>query len=198
MGNSSCHGIEMAEARENKCKEVSSTITLKAYAESDRIIIEIIDDGAGINTERVANKVLEKGLMTHEQIDALSEEEMAELVLLPGLSTAEEITEFSGRGVGMDVVKKSIEGFGGTINIKTKANQGTVITLAITMSLAVTSVLHIQMNNIHYGIPMYSVSETVKVDSKEIEYLHNEPFVYIRGEVIPLLFIKSMLQQKDK
>ncbi len=196
MRNSLDHGIEMPENREQKGKNPSGTVTLKAYAQSDRIMIEIIDDGAGINVERVAGKVLEKGLMTPEQIDGLSEDEMAELVLLPGLSTAEEITEFSGRGVGMDVVKKSIEGFGGTINIKTKANQGTVITLAIPMSLAVTSLLHIQMNDIHYGLPMDSVSETVKLEREEIEYLHNEPFVYIRGEVIPLLFIKSMLNEE--
>ena len=197
MRNSLDHGIEMPDDRASKGKDSSGNVTLKAYAESDRIVIEIIDDGAGINTERVANKVLEKGLMTHEQIDALSEDEMAELVLLPGLSTAEEITEFSGRGVGMDVVKKSIEGFGGTINIKTKANQGTVITLAIPVSLAVTSLLHIQMNEIHYGIPMDSVSETVKIEKSEIEYLHNEPFIYLRGEVIPLLFIKSMLDENE-
>ena len=195
MRNSLDHGIETPEVREQKGKNGSGTVALSAYAQSDRIIIEIVDDGAGINIERVANKVLEKGLMTHEQIDALSEDEMAELVLLPGLSTVEEISEYSGRGVGMDVVKKSIEGFGGSINIKTKANKGTTITLAIPVSLAVTSLLHIQMNNIHYGIPMDSVSETVKLEKDEIEYLHNEPFVYIRGEVIPLLFIKSMLNE---
>ena len=195
MRNSLDHGIETPEVREQKGKNASGTVALSAYAQSDRIIIEIVDDGAGINVERVANKVLEKGLMTHEQIDALSEEEMAELVLLPGLSTVDEISEYSGRGVGMDVVKKSIEGFGGSINIKTKANKGTTITLAIPVSLAVTSLLHIQMNDIHYGIPMDSVSETVKLEKDEIEYLHNEPFVYIRGEVIPLLFIKSMLNE---
>ena len=196
MRNSLDHGIEMPEVREQKGKASSGTVSLHAYSQSDRIIIEIIDDGAGINVERVAGKVLEKGLMTPEQIDALSDDEMAELVLLPGLSTAEEITEFSGRGVGMDVVKKSIESFGGSINITTKANKGTTITLAIPMSLAVTSLLHIQMNEIHYGIPMDSVSETVKLERSEIEYLHNEPFVYIRGEIIPLLFIKSMLNEE--
>jgi two-component system chemotaxis sensor kinase CheA len=197
MRNSLDHGIEMPELREQKGKNPVGSVTLKAYAQSDKIIIEIVDDGAGINVEKVAGKVLEKGLMTPEQIDALSEDEMAELVLLPGLSTAEEITEYSGRGVGMDVVKKSIESFGGSINIKTKANQGTVISLSIPMSLAVTSLLHIHMNNIHYGIPMDSVSETVKLERSEIEYLHNEPFVYIRGEVIPLLFIKSMLDEEE-
>ena len=197
MRNSLDHGIEMPDVREQKGKNPVGLVTLHAYAQSDRIIIEIIDDGAGINVERVASKVLEKGLLTPEQIDALSEKEMAELVLLPGLSTAESITEFSGRGVGMDVVKKSIESFGGTIGISTKANEGTVITLAIPMSLAVTSLLHVQMNSIHYGIPMDSVSETVKIESSEIEYLHNEPFIYIRGDVIPLLFIKSMLNEED-
>lgn len=197
MRNSLDHGVEMPDVREQKGKNPVGSVSLTAYAQSDRIIIEIVDDGAGINVERVATKVLEKGLMTHEQIDALNEKEMAELVLLPGLSTAESITEFSGRGVGMDVVKKSIESFGGSIGITTKANEGTVITLAIPMSLAVTSLLHIQMNSIHYGIPMDSVSETVKIERSEIEYLHNEPFVYIRGDVIPLLFIKSMLNEED-
>ncbi|MDQ7042144.1 MAG: chemotaxis protein CheA, partial [Sulfurimonas sp.] len=197
MRNSLDHGIEMPDIREKKGKNPIGSVTLNAYAQSDRIIIEITDDGAGINVEKVASKVLEKGLMTPEQVDALSEKEMAELVLLPGLSTAEAITEFSGRGVGMDVVRKSIESFGGSIGITTKANEGTVITLAIPMSLAVTSLLHVQMNSIHYGIPMDSVSETVKIERSEIEYLHNEPFVYIRGDVIPLLFIKSMLNEDD-
>ena len=197
MRNSLDHGIEMPDVREKKGKQSNGLVKLSAFAQSDKIIIQIIDDGAGINVQRVADKVLEKGLMTSEEIDKLSEDEMAELVLLPGLSTAESITEFSGRGVGMDVVKKSIENFGGTIGIKTKANIGTTITLSIPVSLAVTSLLHILMDNIHYGIPMESVSETVKISSDEIEYLHNEPFIYIRGEVIPLLFIDSMLDKTD-
>ena len=196
MRNSLDHGIETPEVREQKGKDATGTVSLKAFAQSDRIIIEIVDDGAGINIKKLASKVMEKGLMTYEQIDALSEKEMAELVLLPGLSTVDQISEYSGRGVGMDVVKKSIEGFGGTINIKTAANKGTTITLAIPASLAVTSLLHVQMNSIHYGIPMDSVSETVKLEKDQIEYLHNEPFIYLRGEVIPLLFIKSMLSEE--
>lgn len=195
MRNSLDHGIEAPEVRERNGKSPTGTVNLHAYAESDRIIIEITDDGAGIDVEKLANKVLEKGLLTHEQIDALNEDEMAELVLLPGLSTVDKISEFSGRGVGMDVVKKSIEGFGGNIKIKTRKNRGTTITLSIPVSLAVTSLLHIQMNDINYGIPMDSVSETVKLERNQLEYLHNEPFVYIRGDVIPLLFIKSMLNE---
>ena len=197
MRNSLDHGIETPELRKKNGKDKQGNISLKAYTESDRIIIKVEDDGAGINLDRVVSRVLEKGLMSSEQIDAMSQEQKAELIMLPGLSTTDEITEFSGRGVGMDVVKKSIESFGGTINIQTKENEGTTITLSIPVSLAVTSLLHIQMNGIHYGLPMDNVSETVKLDKDEIEYLHNEPFVYIRGDVIPLLFIKSMLDEEE-
>ncbi len=197
MRNSLDHGIELPEVREAKGKSAEGHVNLKAYAQSDKIIIEIKDDGAGINVERVVQKVIDKGLMTVEQIDLLDDNGKAELVLLAGLSTADTITEFSGRGVGMDVVKKSIEGFGGSISIMTQKDIGTTITLAIPVSLAVTSLLHVEMNSIHYGLPMDSVQETVKIDKSEIASLHNEPFIYLRGEVIPLLFIKSMLNLEE-
>lgn len=195
MRNSLDHGIESPEVREQKGKNPEGLISLNAYAQSDKIIIEIKDDGAGINIDRVVQKVLENNLLTLDQIDLLTDDEKASLVMLPGLSTAESISEYSGRGVGMDVVKKSIENFGGTIRIKTLANRGTTIVLSIPVSLAVTSLLHVTMSGVHYGFPMDSVSETVKIEHTHIEYLHNEPFVYIRGEVIPLLFIKPMLDE---
>ena len=197
MRNSLDHGIESPEEREAKGKTSEGNVSLKAYSQSDKIIIEIKDDGAGINVARVIQKVIEKGLMTTEQIDNLDDNAQAELVLLAGLSTADTITEFSGRGVGMDVVRKSIEGFGGSISISTKKDIGTTITLAIPVSLAVTSLLHVEMNSVHYGFPMDSVQETVKIDKDKIEALHNEPFIYLRGEVIPLLFVKSMLDHEE-
>ncbi len=197
MRNSLDHGIELPDERVAKGKTPEGNVNLKAYAQSDKIIVEIKDDGAGINVERVMQKVIEKGLMTMDQIDALDDNGRAELVLLAGLSTAESITEFSGRGVGMDVVKKSIESFGGSISIRTEANVGTTITLAIPVSLAVTSLLHVEMSSVHYGFPMDSVQETVKIEKSEIEALHNEPFIYLRGEVIPLLFINSMLDLEE-
>lgn len=196
MRNSLDHGIETPEVRRKKGKDEEGLVSLNAYAQSDKIIIEILDDGAGINVDRVVQKVLEKGLMSLEQIETLSDKERAELVMLPGLSTAETISEYSGRGVGMDVVRKSIESFGGTIGIATRPNQGTTITLSIPVSLAVTSLLHVTMTGVHYGLPMENVNEIVKIERDQIEYLHNEPFIYIRGEVIPLLFIKSMLDEK--
>ncbi len=196
MRNSLDHGIELPDIRAQKGKSPEGNISLNAYAQSDKIIVEIRDDGAGINIDRVVNKVLEKNLLTLEQIEVMNDDEKAALVLLPGLSTAETISEYSGRGVGMDVVKKSIENFGGTIRIKTVANQGTTITLAIPVSLAVSALLHVTMSGVHYGFPMDSVSETVKIDPSEIEYLQNEPFIYLRGEVIPLMFTKGMLDME--
>ncbi|HEX5623871.1 MAG TPA: chemotaxis protein CheA [Sulfuricurvum sp.] len=196
MRNSLDHGIELPDVRIQKGKNPEGHITLNAYAQSDKIIVEIRDDGAGINIDRVVQKVLEKNLLTLDQVEAMSDDEKAALVMLPGLSTAESISEYSGRGVGMDVVRKSIEGFGGTIRIKTVPNQGTTIYLSIPVSLAVTSLLHVTMSNVHYGFPMDSVSETVKIEHTQIEYLQNEPFIYLRGEVIPLLFAKTMLDEK--
>lgn len=196
MRNSLDHGIEMPDIRIQKGKNPEGHITLNAYAQSDKIIIEIRDDGAGINVDRVVQKVLEKHLLTLEQVEAMNDDEKAALVMLPGLSTAETISEYSGRGVGMDVVRKSIEGFGGSIRIKTVPNQGTTIYLSIPVSLAVTSLLHVTMSGVHYGFPMDSVSETVKIEHSKIEFLQNEPFIYLRGEVIPLLFAKNMLDEE--
>ena len=193
MRNSLDHGVELPEARVEVGKTAEGNVKLNAFAQSDKIIITIEDDGAGINVERVINKVLEKGLLSLDAIEKMSDNEKAELVLLPGLSTADSITEFSGRGVGMDVVKKSIESFGGNISIRTESGKGTTISLAIPVSLAVTSLLHVSLGGVHYGFPMESVSETVKIEQKDIAILHNEPFVYLRGDVIPLLYIKQML-----
>ncbi|NWF65938.1 MAG: chemotaxis protein CheA [Campylobacterales bacterium] len=191
--NSLDHGIESPSERVKSGKDEAGTIMMKAYPQSDKVIIEIQDDGKGINSEVVVNKVIEKGLMDISKIEQLNDEEKLNLIFLPGLSTAESISEYSGRGVGMDVVKKSIENFGGDVTLQSQVGKGTKIIMSIPVSLAVTTLLHISMNGLHYGFPMDSVSETVKIDHKDITYLNNEPFVYIRGEVIPLIMIKEML-----
>jgi len=117
------------------------------------------------------------------------------LITMPGLSTAETISEYSGRGVGMDVVKKSLEEFGGSLEIKSQLGIGTQIKLSIPVSLAVTTLLHISMDANHYGFPMENVSETVKINLNDITYLHNEPFINLREQVIPVLFVDSMLDR---
>jgi two-component system chemotaxis sensor kinase CheA len=139
---------------------------------------------------------MEKELMPLDEIEKMSYKEKINLIFLPGISTAEKISKMSGRGVGMDSVRNAIQSLGGTIEIESILNQGTTIKLSIPASLAVSALLHISMNGNHYGFPMDSVNETVKIEENEITYLHNEPFIYIRGEVIPLLIIKEMLDME--
>ncbi|MCH9813677.1 MAG: chemotaxis protein CheA [Epsilonproteobacteria bacterium] len=191
--NSLDHGIESPATRKESGKAESGQITMKAYPESDRVMIEIIDDGKGIDSQMVVNKVLEKDLIDPSKLDTMSDNEKLNLIMLPGLSTAESISEYSGRGVGMDVVKKSIESFGGTIHLESSVGKGTKIVLSIPVSLAVTTLLHVSMNDMHYGFPMDSVSETVKISKESITILNNEYYIYLRGEIIPLVVIDEMM-----
>lgn len=195
--NSLDHGIESPEDRKAKGKGEEGIVTMKAYPQSDKVIIEIHDDGKGIDGDRVVQKVLEKGLLPLEKVEAMSAQEKVGLITLAGLSTAEQISEYSGRGVGMDVVKKSLEEFGGNLDIKSEVNKGTKITLSIPVSLAVTTLLHVSMSGNHYGFPMEYVSETVKMEKETLTHLNGEPFIYIREQVIPLLFIEKMLDHSQ-
>ena len=191
--NSLDHGIETPEDRKESGKSESGEIIMRAYPESDRVMIEIIDNGKGIDSQMVVNKVLEKGLIDPAKLDDMSENEKLNLIMLPGLSTVETISEYSGRGVGMDVVKKSIEGFGGEIHLESEVGKGTKLVMSIPVSLAVTTLLHVSMNDMHYGIPMDSVSETVKISKESITVLNNEYYIYLRGEIIPLVVIGEMM-----
>lgn len=191
--NSLDHGIETPETRKESGKPESGEIIMRAYPESDRVMIEILDDGKGIDSQMVVNKVLEKGLIDPAKLDEMSENEKLNLIMLPGLSTVEAISEYSGRGVGMDVVKKSIEGFGGEIHLESVVGKGTKLVMSIPVSLAVTTLLHVSMNDMHYGIPMDSVSETVKISKESITILNNEYYIYLRGEIIPLVVIGEMM-----
>ncbi len=191
--NSLDHGIESPEERKSRGKPESGEIIMNAYPQSDQVIIEIIDNGNGIDTQRVVNKVLENNLIDLDKLDAMSENEKLNLIMLPGLSTTDEISEYSGRGVGMDVVKKSIESFGGTIVLESQMKVGTKITMSIPVSLAVTTLLHVSMNGMNYGFPMENVNETVKISKDSVTKLNNEYYVYIRGVIIPLIVIGDMI-----
>ncbi len=191
--NSLDHGIESPEVRRERGKPESGEIIMNAYPQSDQVIIEIIDNGNGIDAKRVINKVLENNLIDLEKLDAMSDQEKLNLIMLPGLSTTDEISEYSGRGVGMDVVRKSIESFGGTILLESEMGKGTKIIMSIPVSLAVTTLLHVSMNGMNYGFPMENVNETVKVSKDSVTKLNNEYYVYIRGAIIPLIAIGDMI-----
>ena len=191
--NSLDHGIEIPEERVAKGKSPEGILKISANSQGDKVFITIKDDGRGIDIDKVVTKALEKRLISVEMLDNMSEEEKLRLIFLPGLSTKDEITELSGRGVGTDAVKKTIEELGGRIYIKSLKGTGTEIKLELPLSVALTNVFHIKMANINYAIPMDFIVETVKVLDKEIQTANHKPFIKIRGELIPLLIEKELL-----
>ena len=195
--NSLDHGIETPQERTQAGKSEEGTLKIIAKSEGDRVFITIKDDGRGIDVEKVVSKALEKRLISSEAIDKMNKEDKLKLIFLPGLSTKEEITDLSGRGVGTDAVKKIIEELGGKISIKSEPAQGTVITLELPVSVALTNVFHVMMNNNNYAIAMDYIVETVQVLKSEIDSANHKPFIRIRGELIPLLFESELLGNSD-
>lgn len=191
--NSLDHGIESPEERIAKGKPAEGTIKISARNEGDKVYIIIEDDGKGIDEQKVVQKALEKRLIDPDLIDKMSKSEKLKLIFLPGLSTKEEITDLSGRGVGTDVVKNTIEELGGSIHLESEIDKGTKTTIELPLSVALTTVFHIKMNNVNYAIPMDYVIETEKVDRNEIQILYHKPFVKIRGELIPVLIEENLL-----
>ena len=191
--NSLDHGIETPEIRKEKGKPEEGILEVSAKSEGDKVFLTIKDDGAGINLEKVINKVLEKGLIEADNIDKMDREEKLKLIFLPGLSTKDEITDLSGRGVGTDAVKKTIEELGGKIKLKSETDVGTELTLELPVSVALTNVFHILMNKINYAIAMDYVVETTKVLKSEIQTANHNPFINIRGELVPILFESCLL-----
>lgn len=192
--NSIDHGIEPPEERIKKGKPEEGTIKISARNEGDRVYITIEDDGRGIDENKVIQKALEKRLINPDLIDKMSKEEKLKLIFLPGLSTKDEITDLSGRGVGMDAVKSTIEELGGKIYIESEIDKGTKITIELPLSVALTTVFHIKMGDTNYAIPMDYVIETEKIKKDEIKILYHKPFVKIRGELIPLLIEDNLLK----
>ena len=196
--NSIDHGIESPEERVEKGKPAEGTIKISARNEGDKVYITIQDDGRGIDEQKVIKKALEKRLINPDLIDKMSKEEKLKLIFLPGLSTKEQITDLSGRGVGMDAVKSTIEELGGKISIQSQIDKGTKITIELPLSVALTTVFHIKMNGVNYAIPMDYVVETEKINKKDIQILYHKPFVKIRDELIPVLIEDNLLDEKTE
>jgi two-component system chemotaxis sensor kinase CheA len=195
--NSVDHGIESPEKRVAAGKQAEGTLFLRAFHEGGQVNIEISDDGGGINAERVKAKALEKGLISREQAARLGEREMVNLVFLPGFSTAEKITNVSGRGVGMDVVKTNIEKIGGTVDIQSRPGLGTTLKIKIPLTLAIIPALVVTSGGDRYAIPQVSLLELVRLDGEQarkgIERIHGAPVYRLRGNLLPLVYLEREL-----
>lgn len=194
LRNSVDHGIEMPEERLRKGKPKEGTIQLKAYHSGNHVFIEITDDGAGINREKVARKAVEKGIITEEQMNQLTDKEIFNLILTSGFSTADKISDISGRGVGLDVVKNTIESLGGTISVHSEENVGTTFLIQLPLTLSIISVMLVEVQKEKYAIPLTSIIETAIFKKSEIYYAHEQPVIDFRGKVVPILSLQEIFQ----
>src|SRR5439155_16760485 len=162
----------------------------------------ISDDGAGVDTERVRAKAIERGLISRDQAARMSDREATHLLFLPGFSTAEKVTNVSGRGVGMDVVKTNIEKIGGTVDIQSQPGQGTSVKIKIPLTLAIIPALIVTTGGDRYAIPQFSLLELVRLEGKQvsrsIERIHSTPVYRLRGNLIPLVYLDRELKVQGK
>jgi two-component system, chemotaxis family, sensor kinase CheA len=200
--NSVDHGFEKTETRVAKGKPAVGTLLLRAFHEGGQVNIEIIDDGAGVNTERVKAKAIERGLISREQAASMSDREATHLLFLTGFSTAEKITNLSGRGVGMDVVKTNIEKIGGTVDIQSLSGKGTSLKIKIPLTLAIVPALIVVSEGERFAIPQVSLVELVRLRGehakKGIERIHGVPVYRLRGNLLPLAYLNHELKQERR
>lgn len=200
--NSVDHGIESPEQRIAAGKPGLGTLSLRAFHEGGQVNIEIADDGGGINAERIREKAVEKGVVAADVSQEMSERELINLILLPGFSTAQKVTNVSGRGVGMDVVKTNIEQIGGTLDIQSVAGKGTTLRIKIPLTLAIVPALMVTVDGDHYAIPQVNLMELVRLSNDrvndEIEYIHNVPVYRLRGNLLPLVYLDEELEVRER
>lgn len=198
--NSADHGIEMPDARLQNGKDPQGTITLNAFHEGGKIVIEISDDGAGVNVEAVKEKAIERGLVTREAADKMNDSQISKFIFEAGFSTAKQVTEVSGRGVGMDVVKNNIEKISGTINLSTERNAGTCLRIEIPLTLAIIQALVVKARGDDvFAIPQMNIVEVVRSDGKKnIENIHGSRFLKLRENLLPLVDLGHVLGLTDK
>jgi two-component system, chemotaxis family, sensor kinase CheA len=192
--NSCDHGIETPETRAAAGKEETGTIQLKAYHEGNHIVIQIVDDGKGLDADMLKSKSIEKGIITEKEADGMTEKEAFGLIFRPGFSTAAQVTSVSGRGVGMDVVKTNIEKLNGMIDIDSEVGQGTSMKLKIPLTLAIIQALLVGVQEEYYAIPLASVLETVRISKDEIYTVESRSVMRLRDEVLSLVHIGDIFE----
>lgn len=202
LRNAIDHGIEGPEARVKSGKHPEGRILVRAAHRSGQVHIEIIDDGAGIDVERVRQKAISKGVVSAERAEFMGESEVVNLIFLPGFSTAETVTNVSGRGVGMDVVKTNVERIGGAIEIETRLGRGTTFRIKVPLTLAIVPALIVNAGPARYAIPQVSLQELVLVDAERtrqrIEQVHGAPVYRLRDKLLPLVFLNEQLGYESR
>ncbi|MCI5492507.1 MAG: chemotaxis protein CheA [Lachnospiraceae bacterium] len=193
LRNSADHGLENAELRAERGKPEVGSINLNAFQEGNNVIIEVSDDGNGIDTEKVKSKAIERGLVTPEQAEKLSQKEIIDFLFMPSFSMAKQITDISGRGVGLDVVKSNIEALGGDVEVRSKLGVGTKFIVRLPLTLAIIQALMVEIRDEKYAIALGSIQNIEDIPVKEIRYVEAKEVINLRGMVIPLIRLDKML-----
>jgi two-component system chemotaxis sensor kinase CheA len=194
--NSMDHGIESAEVRKAQGKPAKGAVRLNAYHESGSIVIEVGDDGGGLNREKILAKALERGLVASG--DQLTDQEIYKLIFEAGFSTAEQVTNLSGRGVGMDVVRRNIEALRGTIEIESEAGAGTIIRIRLPLTLAIIDGFLMSVGGASYVVPLDMVTECIELSELEQRATRERNYINLRGEVLPFLRLKVFFGLEGK
>ncbi|UCZ51706.1 chemotaxis protein CheA [Bacillus shivajii] len=194
LRNSIDHGVEDPDKRKRNGKPTQGKITLKAYHSGNHVFIEVSDDGAGINGEKVLNKAIDRGVVTKESAASLTDKQVYELLFSSGLSTADEISDISGRGVGLDVVKNKIESLGGSVSVDSQPGHGTEFTIQLPLTLSIISVMLTEVEEEIYAIPLSSIIETAIIKDEEILSAHNQKVIDFRGNIVPIIHLSDFFE----
>ncbi|WP_028236304.1 chemotaxis protein CheA [Pseudobutyrivibrio sp. MD2005] len=198
LRNSADHGIESPEDRRAAGKPEKGTIFLNAFQEGNNVIIEVGDDGGGINTDKVRDKAVERGLVTPEEAENLSQKEIIDFLFMPSFSMAKQITDISGRGVGLDVVKSNIEALGGDVTVKSTMGEGSTFTVRLPLTLAIIQALMVEIRDEKYAIALASIMNIENIPVSEIKYVESKEVIHLRGQVIPLIHLDKILDFEPK
>ncbi len=193
LRNSADHGLEHADVRAQRGKPEVGTIFLNAYQDGNNVVIEVGDDGNGIDVEKVRNKAIEKGTITPEQAEAMTDKDIIDILFRPSFSTAEKISDVSGRGVGLDVVKSKIEALGGDVEVKTKLGEGSTFIVRLPLTLAIIQALMVKLGDEQYAISLGSIETLEDITKGDIKYVNSKEVIHLRDKVIPIIRLGRLL-----
>lgn len=193
LRNSADHGLESAEVRAERGKDPVGNIYLNAFQDGNNVVIEVKDDGNGIDVEKVRNKALERGTITPEQAEVMTDNDIINLLFRPSFSTSEKVTDVSGRGVGLDVVRTKIEALGGDIDVKSVLGEGSCFSIRLPLTLAIIQALMVELGEEKYAIPLETIQTIEDISVDDIKYVQSKEVINLRGSVIPIVRLDAIL-----
>jgi len=193
LRNAGDHGLEIPEVRVKNGKDETGNVYLSAYQDGNNVVIEVGEDGAGIDVNKIKNKAIANGVVSQEQANLMPDKEIIDLLFRPSFSTADKISDVSGRGVGLDVVKTKVEALGGIIEVKTELGKGSTFTIRLPLTLAIIQALMVELNTEKYAIPLNTIQNIEEIKLADIKYIQNEEVINLRGQVIPIVRLHKTL-----